>query len=59
MEFSTISNVCVCVGSGIPFKLTRKMLDAIERMKQDDETTMTPLVKVLSKHSFKISTLPS
>ena len=32
--------------SGRPLKLTRKMLDAIEeRMKQDDETTATQLMK--------------
>jgi len=31
-------------------------LDAIEeRMKQDEETMMTPLVKMLGEHGFKIS----
>ena len=55
MEFSTFYDVCVCVGSGRPFKLTREMLDAIEEwMKQDDETTTTPFVKVLGEHGFKI-----
>ena len=40
-----------------PFKLTREMLDAIEeRMKLDDETTATQLVKMLGERSFKIST---
>ena len=35
-----------------------KMLDAIEeRMKQDDKTTATQLVKMLSKRGFNISTL--
>ncbi len=58
MEFSTIYDVCVCVGSGRPFMLTREMLDAIEeRMKQDGETTVAiQLVKLLGKLGFKIST---
>ena len=44
-------------GSGRPFKLTRKMLDAIEeQMKQDDETMATQLVKMLGERGFKIST---
>ena len=43
--------------SGRPFKLTREMLDAIkERMKQDDETTVTQLVKMLGECGFQIST---
>ena len=56
MEFSTIYDVCV--GSGRPFKLAQKMLDAIEEwMKQNDETTVaTQLVKMLSERGFKIST---
>ena len=58
MEFSTIYDICVCVGSGRPFKLTQEMLDAIEeRMKQDYETTVvTQLVKMLGECGFKIST---
>ena len=56
MEFYTIYNVCVCVGSGRPFKLTCEMLDAIkEWMKQDDKTMMTPFAKMLGEHGFKIS----
>ena len=43
--------------SGRPFKLTCEMLDAIEeRMKQDDETTVTQLVKMLGECGFQIST---
>ena len=43
--------------SGRPFKLTRKMLDAIEeQMKQDDKTTVTRLVKMLGECGFKILT---
>ncbi len=54
MEFSTIYDVCV--GSGRPFKLTREMLDAIkEWMKQDDETTVETLMKMLGECGFKIS----
>ena len=57
MEFSTIYDVCVCVGSGRPFKLTQEKLDAIEEwMKQDDETMTTPFAKMLGEHGFKIST---
>ena len=37
------------LGSGRPFKLTREMLEAIEeKMKQDDETTRTQLVRMLA-----------
>ena len=53
MEFSSIYDVCVCVGSGRPYKLTCEILDAIEeRMKQDDEIITTPLVKMLGEHDF-------
>ena len=55
MEFATIYDVCV--GSVRPFKLTCKMLDAIEEWtKQDNETMTTQLVKMLGERSFKIST---
>ena len=44
------------VGSGRPFKLTHEMLEAVEeKLNQDDETTMTQLVKVLEEHEWKIS----
>ena len=45
-------------GSGRSFKLTREMLDAIEKwMRQDDETTAKQLVKMLGEHDFNISML--
>ena len=43
-------------GSGRPFKLTREMVEVIEeKMKQDDETTGTQLVRVLEVRGWKIS----
>ena len=36
-------------GSGRPFKPTREMLEVIEKMKQDDETTVTQLMKMLEE----------
>ena len=43
-------------GSARPFKLTHEMLKAVEeKLNQDDETTMTQLVKVLEEHEWKIS----
>ena len=43
-------------GSGRPFKLTCKMLGVIEeRMRQDDETTVTQRVSILEEHGYKVS----
>ena len=63
MEFSTIYDVhfkCDQNGRcGQPYRSTRhmehEMLDAIEeRMKQDDETMVTQLVKMLGERGFKM-----
>ena len=56
-KYKTHGTISRLPGSGRPFKLTREMLDAVEeRMKQDDETTATQLVKMLGERGFKIST---
>ena len=55
-KYKTHETIFRLPGSGA-FKLTHEMLDAIEeRMKQNDKTMATQLVKMLGKSSFKIST---
>ena len=55
-QYKAHGTISCLPGSGRPFKLTREMVEVIEeKMKQDDETTGTQLVRVLEVRGWKIS----